>query len=206
MKLFALPLALLSSLFIAPATADFFVYKQMLSVVGDGGPIEGWTVFDGSPSCRDVRAGPWWVERDDVSGTKLGVRCEGNGCASNNPRNVDVLEMHFTHRHPIYHWSQYLNYPSPANHPSFPGRETSLVHTIGSISGHIVLTDSAVITAVYKDRDWDMVSTFNGKYGECRPDQGDDFYCTTGLTTYSGARYFRCRSKYTARQIRSGKI
>jgi hypothetical protein len=47
---------------------------------------DAWWIFDGEPDCNmDWRVTPF-VDRDDVSGTKLGIRCEGD--CFRNPRNA----------------------------------------------------------------------------------------------------------------------
>jgi hypothetical protein len=66
-----------------------------------------WFVFDGEPDCDMAWRVPTYHDVEDVSGTKLGVRCEGSGCSGfGNPAQVSVVEMHFRND-PLLHWSMW---------------------------------------------------------------------------------------------------
>ena len=56
------------------------------------GSFYTWSFFRGSPNCDDVMNTPRYDERDDVSGDKQGVACDGGGCFG-TPEDVDRLEF-----------------------------------------------------------------------------------------------------------------
>ncbi|KFY97931.1 hypothetical protein V500_01849 [Pseudogymnoascus sp. VKM F-4518 (FW-2643)] len=61
------------------------------------------------PHKLTVRTTRAWSWRSDVSDDKLGMRCQGSGCAFNAPiENIDVLEMNFNNN-PVLHWTIYKN-------------------------------------------------------------------------------------------------
>jgi hypothetical protein len=82
-------------------------------VIGLGGQPEApyfahnWHVFGGEPDCKDAWRAKTFPDTDDVSGEKIGVRCQpfsacwGNG----DPAGIDVLEMHFLND-PFLHFSK----------------------------------------------------------------------------------------------------
>ncbi|KAK1988140.1 hypothetical protein LZ30DRAFT_777005 [Colletotrichum cereale] len=68
-----------------------------------------WQVFEAEAGCDDAIHSPIWEDHSDVSGSKMGVRCKGSGCAPQTPaNNIDELEMHFSNS-PLYHWTIYKN-------------------------------------------------------------------------------------------------
>ncbi|KAF1965797.1 hypothetical protein BU23DRAFT_560828 [Bimuria novae-zelandiae CBS 107.79] len=82
-----------------------------------GSPTEGWQVLDASQkSCPDLHTTRLFPKRRDVSGNKIGVRCDGKGCWSGaagggDPSDIDILEMHFSNT-PQLHWTIYrLGHP-----------------------------------------------------------------------------------------------
>lgn len=94
--------ALLASL----AVADFDLYAGSNLAAGEGNNADVWFTLDGEPDCITAWLAEYHFDQSDVSGTKLGVRCEGSGCwGTNDPADIDVLEMHFTNE-PFYHWSK----------------------------------------------------------------------------------------------------
>jgi hypothetical protein len=88
--------------------ADFDLYRIGISSSGIGGNGEGWQVYPDSWTCGD--AVDWiWRDSDDVSGSKYGVRCEGDGCGradGTDPADIDTIEMNFNSDE--YHWSEYF--------------------------------------------------------------------------------------------------
>jgi hypothetical protein len=84
--------------------ADFNIYR-----VEWNGPWKSavvWQVFDGEPNCDEAFRTPVFADSQDVSGSKMGVRCAGSGCAAfPSPEEIDQLEMHFSND-PLYHWSK----------------------------------------------------------------------------------------------------
>lgn len=70
-------------------------------------PTQGvWYIFDSDPSCNDVLHTQLYERTNDVSGTKLGVRCVGAGCLGDpSPTEIEVIEMHFSNN-PLFHWSK----------------------------------------------------------------------------------------------------
>ncbi|KAF2635907.1 hypothetical protein P280DRAFT_484274 [Massarina eburnea CBS 473.64] len=89
--------------------ANFDIYIIYLRSPYISGILTRYAIFAVDPDCDDVRAAHEYMSRNDVSGTKFGVRCEGNGCEGNhNPGDVKVMEMHFSN-HPLYHWTIYSN-------------------------------------------------------------------------------------------------
>jgi hypothetical protein len=101
MKFTLASIALLAS-FIPSVVANFDVYF----IHTDLYDTYNWGVYDAQPSCETERTTRAWSWRSDVSGDKLGMRCQGSGCAFNAPiENIDVLEMNFNNN-PVLHWSK----------------------------------------------------------------------------------------------------
>lgn len=46
-----------------------------------------------------------------------------------------------------------------------------------------------------------MIGLDGRVYGNCDPFSGDDFFCTTVVSTISAQRKFRCHTQFTAGQI-----
>ncbi|KAF2440891.1 hypothetical protein P171DRAFT_475406 [Karstenula rhodostoma CBS 690.94] len=66
-----------------------------------------WSVLPHDWVCRDVLDARRLVDRKDVSGNKLGVRCNGDGCINDHSTdNLDLIEMHWTNI-PLFHWTLY---------------------------------------------------------------------------------------------------
>lgn len=100
MKLSAALLASCAT-FLPQVAANFDVY--MVTYAG----ITSWQVFPAEPSCDQSWGAPLWDWKDDVSGTKSGIRCKGSGCGiTPSPSDIDILEMNFHGTNPIYHWSK----------------------------------------------------------------------------------------------------
>lgn len=115
MKLRFSPLPLTLSVLLlscaAVVNADFDLYSGYLNIATIPSiekPYYGlkWFVFDGEPDCDMAWRVGYFADTDDVSGTKLGIRCGGTGCMGNtDPASIGVLEMHFSNN-PLYHWSK----------------------------------------------------------------------------------------------------
>lgn len=64
--------------------ADFYLFR-----VKAGGDY-GYQIADvGNPNCEELgpRA-PWYPAKSDISGDKLGTRCEGSGCSESKVRRT----------------------------------------------------------------------------------------------------------------------
>ncbi len=88
--------------------ANFDLYSGSEDWAGYQGIVDHrpkWFVFDGPPDCNMAWRVPRYDPRSDVSGDKIGVRCEGGGCSPGaDPAGVSVVEMHFRND-PLLHWS-----------------------------------------------------------------------------------------------------
>ena len=79
------------------------------------GTVQGFQVLDPSQnSCPDPKNTRLFDDMRDVSGDKVGIRCEGSGCRQYrgdeslyDPSNIDVMEMHLSNT-PGLHWSEYF--------------------------------------------------------------------------------------------------
>ncbi|KAF2827505.1 hypothetical protein CC86DRAFT_381509 [Ophiobolus disseminans] len=81
--------------------ADFFLFRVK------AGNDYGYKISDvPNPGCKMPGQNiPWYPAKNDVSGGKLGVRCNGDGCSeSNDPSGIDEMEMHFSNN-PPWHWT-----------------------------------------------------------------------------------------------------
>jgi hypothetical protein len=88
-------------------SANFDLYAASDNDAGSGNVFGGLTIHPKEPDCnRVVNHAEMWFDQADVSGDKLGVRCKGKGCLAGNPGDVDVLEMHFTNKPHLLHWSK----------------------------------------------------------------------------------------------------
>ncbi|KAI9149030.1 hypothetical protein HJFPF1_11075 [Paramyrothecium foliicola] len=105
--LITVPLAML----VQQVSANFDLYS-MSENDWTGGHTDQWKIFATDPSCSEVANARIYWDTNDVSGTKTGVRCKGNGCWNNYPSQVDELEMHFSNN-PLYHWTIYKNRGHP---------------------------------------------------------------------------------------------
>ncbi|KAL1593282.1 hypothetical protein SLS60_010890 [Paraconiothyrium brasiliense] len=111
---FALTLSVLSTLL--PLTlANFDIYADHYKSWSSTNPqAGGFRIFGGDTNdpCKYVNKKDYirWPKRDDVSGEKFGIRCEGSGCdyESADPNKIDRLEMHFSNN-PLYHWTLYAD-------------------------------------------------------------------------------------------------
>lgn len=98
----ATSLALLARL----AVADFDLYSGQNLALGEGNNADVWFTLNAEPDCTTAWNAEYHFDTDDVSGRKLGIRCEGDGCqGTNDPAGIDVLEMHFTNE-PYLHFSK----------------------------------------------------------------------------------------------------
>ena len=86
------------------ASADFDLYIGQDNAI-PGIQIDTFWVFNNEPDCNQVNSWEYHDGRDDVSGDKRGVRCEGKGCKNNNPLEIDLIEMHFSNN-PLLHFSK----------------------------------------------------------------------------------------------------
>lgn len=67
-----------------------------------------------------------------------------------------------------------------------------------------ILESRAVLTsqtAIYKDRNYDMVGLDGRSYGRCIPFPGDDIECSEFTRFVGGQRKFRCLTQFTVRDI-----
>ncbi|KAK3386691.1 hypothetical protein B0H63DRAFT_447608 [Podospora didyma] len=93
--------------------ADFDLYGGFINYA-DGTQARSfyadmWQIFDHDPDCNDISNFRWFFDTDDVSGNKIGVRCEGDNCSGNgDPNKIDVVEMHFAND-PLFHFTIYKN-------------------------------------------------------------------------------------------------
>ncbi|KAK1829509.1 hypothetical protein QBC39DRAFT_125771 [Podospora conica] len=77
-----------------------------------GGFFMVWTIHQTPPDCKRVNQAETYLQLDDVSGNKVGVRCEGSGCSTYQPSNVNVVEMHFSNN-PLFHFTIYKDRGHP---------------------------------------------------------------------------------------------
>jgi hypothetical protein len=65
--------------------AAFDIYRVDATYHG-GNHDYGYQIFetDKRPTCDDVTSTAWYGAKNDVSGNKLGVACDGEGCKDNN--------------------------------------------------------------------------------------------------------------------------
>ncbi|KAK4174568.1 hypothetical protein QBC36DRAFT_191968 [Triangularia setosa] len=105
------------------AEANFDLFLGAQTFPGDGGihRFQTWSIFPSDPSCNDVWNGPYYLGQEDVSGSKVGVRCEGKGCNGGAASDIDIVEMHFTNS-PLYHWTIYKNRGHPYKMYGLDGR------------------------------------------------------------------------------------
>ncbi|KAK0702893.1 hypothetical protein B0T21DRAFT_416769 [Apiosordaria backusii] len=95
------------------AKANFDLYLGHFIIPAGGGVLhEAWFIYPIDPNCNDVWNGGYYLDQDDVSGSKTGVRCSGSGCYGGAASDIDVVEMHFTNS-PLYHWTIYKNRGHP---------------------------------------------------------------------------------------------
>ncbi|RYP31770.1 hypothetical protein DL767_005590 [Monosporascus sp. MG133] len=111
MKLSPLTLASFVVLFsyISAVTANFDLYHGVAGAQSYYDDV--WQIFDTDPDCNQVYNTDYYLDSNDVSGNKIGVRCEDSngGCGGNvDPIGIDVVEMHFSNN-PLYHFTIYKN-------------------------------------------------------------------------------------------------
>lgn len=102
--LLAIILASSSLLRTVPVAANFIVYRANYPKWAD---VE-YMLFDSPSSCDWVSKVYWYASypaADDVSGDKVGVRCAGACGMGDDPAGIDILEMNFNGKDPVYHWS-----------------------------------------------------------------------------------------------------
>lgn len=107
-----LVLFLLALLHLGAANFDVYQIQEINAV--DGSIFQEWTVFPDKPDCNEVFNYPteYWLDKDDVSGKKINVRCEPpQGCSSGKAERIDILEMNFNDKYPVYHWSECRPFP-----------------------------------------------------------------------------------------------
>lgn len=105
----------LTALCLPVANANFDVYRVVFArPFAQGGSKIIWQTFSTPPDCPTA-LGPneavyGYDDSSDVS-KHTGFRCEGSGCAQQQPvGNIDVLEMHMQDN-PKLHWSRSLMNP-----------------------------------------------------------------------------------------------
>ncbi|KAK4646082.1 hypothetical protein QC761_207195 [Podospora bellae-mahoneyi] len=171
-SLCAITLATLTPL----VTANFDIYMaEEKTTVGGPQVWPMWHIFDTDPTCDDLADNPNYLGSDDVSGNKVGVRCESSSdpfnCAVQHypADGIDVLEMNFHSDPPVYHWKAYMT-----------------------------------MVAIYKDRNYDMYGLDGNVYGNCFPFPGFEYECGDPfLGGFTGTRKFRCLTEFTAAQIKA---
>ncbi|KAH0427972.1 hypothetical protein CcaCcLH18_09331 [Colletotrichum camelliae] len=99
---FAAVSAIILAAFMPAVQADFDIYQ--VRALGPRWIVRWqWHVGNGQMTCDMLNDGGLWPQELDVSGSKRGVRCSGNGCRAGEPIvEIDVLEMHFKN-HPLRH-------------------------------------------------------------------------------------------------------
>jgi hypothetical protein len=77
--------------------ADFTIYR--VDAVYRGNKHDyGYQIFESEPDCSQVRSTPWYGAKSDVSGSKTGVRCSGDGCNQNNVSWIDAISSSNSYR------------------------------------------------------------------------------------------------------------
>ncbi|KAM7187848.1 hypothetical protein V8F20_010807 [Naviculisporaceae sp. PSN 640] len=96
------------SLLPGAALANFDIYRVKRTVpYAQGGVDVIWQIFSTPPSCDQALNSGYFEDKRDVSGNKIGVRCEGSGCSQTKPPgDISILEMHFSNS-PLHHWTIY---------------------------------------------------------------------------------------------------
>jgi len=169
--------------------ANFDLYSGTEGWVGFQGITSysgKWFVFDGEPDCNMAWRVPRYNPSSDVSGDKIGVRCEGDGCSPEaDPARVALVEMHFRND-PLLHWSTWW--------PPFT------LHLW--LNAELTPTVCAMMAAIYQNRGgYEMIGLDGRVYGNCDPFPGDDFRCPGEFSSISATRKFRCYSSWTAGDI-----
>lgn len=106
-------IALAVSTLLPAAHANFDIYRvKSVRPYAQGGTEIGWQMFPSDPSCeaavKAALTNRWWPDLDDVSGNKLGIRCEGKGCALDaSPEDIDILEMNSANPNSVQHYSKF---------------------------------------------------------------------------------------------------
>ena len=81
---------------IAPAAADFLIYASQIHMnTPDQFDLDVLLFLRGPPSCDDIFNAVQLTARDDVSGNKYGVRCDGCGTPVGVIGEVDVQVLEF---------------------------------------------------------------------------------------------------------------
>lgn len=73
------------------ALADFWVYKQIQYFTADATNLGSFGIYTGPPDCNAVYNGQLYTIRDDVSGSKYGIRCKG--CSTAEDADVKTTEL-----------------------------------------------------------------------------------------------------------------
>ncbi|KAI1840405.1 hypothetical protein JX265_007206 [Neoarthrinium moseri] len=116
-----------------------------------------WQIFEAEPDCRQVWDTVYYEDSEDVSGTKAGVRCEGDGCLGGaDPVAITTLEMNFHGEDPIYHWTIYKD------------RNYDMIGLDGKVYGNCIL---------FPGDDYECIDPVIGAYSG-----GRKFRCLTEFT------------------------
>lgn len=84
--------------------ANFDLYHVEFERAGQS-TIYHWRAFEAGGDCDTSMRTRSFEEISDVSGSKLGMRCERSGCKQYAPiRDIEQLEMHFRND-PLLHFS-----------------------------------------------------------------------------------------------------
>jgi hypothetical protein len=169
MKISAFMLAALLPL----CSANFDLYHEYFAM-NDGEGIV-WKVFQNHPSRDEVLSTGGFEVSRNVSGRKIGVRCVGWCDHGDRPGGIEVLEMHFRNN-PLYHWSKYTYYLRV------------------QVPRSTFLTSAS---AIYKNRNYEMIGLDGKVYGRCIPFPGA-FY---EEFINHGRRKFRCLTRFTAADL-----
>jgi hypothetical protein len=103
MKIFLATIAALAPV----AYANFDLYVDTQASWASPEAYTYWSIYEAEPYYNQVINSPAYGDSDDVSGTKSGVRCEGDGCQGGiAPYSITTLEMNFHGDDPVYHWSK----------------------------------------------------------------------------------------------------
>ncbi|OAG12332.1 uncharacterized protein CC84DRAFT_112811 [Paraphaeosphaeria sporulosa] len=136
--------------------ANFDLYRVGLGGTGVSGNGEGWQAYEAEANC-DNKLDWYWVDSEDVSGGKYGVRCEGDGCGrsqDDDDKSLDVIEMNFNRDE--HHWTYYKDRDGALVDLSdnqvgrcypFPGPNLNCGLTVGRVDGYRKIRCEIDVTA-----------------------------------------------------------
>lgn len=173
---FCLLLIAIAAIQLAMADFDVFYLRNNRKI------MEGYQILDPSQNiCPDPKNTRLFMDKGDVSGDKVGIRCVGTGCRHfqdndrvYDPSNIQIMEMHLSNK-PVIHWSKYLQ-----------------------DAGICVLLTRLAIYRDNVDGDrWEMYDVHGVPQGKCEPNSADDGWFAH-CREWTGYRKMRCYNYYTA--------